>query len=168
MQIRSTNTDGATHFGGSVVAGHNSSHGVEIFGGSTGGSITPIGDDANISLTVRAKGTGVLAIGDSSNTVQFAGSTSPFAGMVRVVSTAVATPNFNSTGSMGLISTITIAGVNSSHLVLANPTNLSTGTLLTDVFAGSTAGSVNLKWNKYSTTTIAASTATIRFLIFRF
>lgn len=191
MQIRSTNTDGATHFGGSLVAGVNSSHGVEMFGGSTGGQIVPIGDDAAISMTVRAKGTGTLTLGDSSNTVSLmggaisrvgstvsigssgdvvlqAGSTAPFAGMVRVISTAVVTPNFNVTGYFGIVSTVTVAGVNSSHYILANPINVSTAVMITDVFAGSTAGSINLKWNKLSTITIAASTATIRFLIFRF
>lgn len=191
MQIRSTNADGSVHFGGSVVAGHNSSHGVEWFGGSTGGQIIPIGDDANISLRIRAKGTGTVVVGDSSNAVslmggaiarsgstvtvgssgdvvQIAGSTSPFAGMVRVESTAVVTPDFNSTGLMGIISTVTVAGVNSSHFILANAINVSTAVSLNGAWAGSTAGSVNLKWSKHSTITIAASTATIRFLIFRF
>jgi len=191
MQIRSTNTDGATHFGGSVVAAHNSSHGVEVYGGSTGGQIVPIGDDAAISMTIRAKGTGTLTLGDSSNAVslmggaisrsgstvlvgssgdvvQIAGSTAPFGGMVRVISTAIATPNFNVTGYFGIVSTVTVAGVNSSHMIVANPVNVSTAVLITDVFAGSTAGSINIKWSKQSTITIAASTCTIRFLIFRF
>jgi hypothetical protein len=183
MNNRST----GTHFGTDVVSNVESSHGVRLTGGSTGGVVEAFGDDANISLSIAGKGTGATRIGNSSSPVSLAGaatltagaiissgqtlqvgSTAPFAGFIRVESTSVATPNFNSTGSMGIVSTHTIAGVNSSHFILANAINVSTGVLLTDVFAGSTAGSVNLKWNKYSTTTIAASTATIRFLIVRF
>lgn len=165
-----------------------SSHGIHLSGGSTGGKVEPCGDDANIALRLYGKGTGTVFVGNSSNaavtvaapmtvvntvtistgTVVMHGSTAPFLGHVRVESTGVATPNFNSTGLFGIVSTHTVAGVNSSHFVLANATNLSTAIALSQAWAGSTAGSINLQWHKLSTVTIAASTATVRFLIFRF
>lgn len=166
MEYRSANP--GMHISNDVVAGVGSSHGIQIGGGSTGGVVQTVADDTSANLTLKAKGLGTVVVGDSSNTVQFAGSTAPFAGFVRVISTAVATPNFNSTGLFGIVSTVTVSGVNSSHIILSNPINLSTAVVLSDVWAGSTANSVNLKWNKLSTVTVSASTATIRFLVFRF
>jgi hypothetical protein len=64
MQFRDSSI--ATHFGRGIIAGVDSSHGVRIEGGSTGGLIEPVGDDANISLTIRAKGTGGVSFGAAS------------------------------------------------------------------------------------------------------
>jgi hypothetical protein len=52
-----------------IVSNVGSSHGVRLDGGSTGGVVEAFGDDANISLTVRGKGTGAVTIGNSSQTV---------------------------------------------------------------------------------------------------
>lgn len=65
----------ATHTGRGFIAGHDSSHGVRLEGGSTGGVVESVGDDDNIALTVRGKGTGRVAIGNSSQAVAIAGST---------------------------------------------------------------------------------------------
>jgi hypothetical protein len=46
-----------------------SSHGVQLSGGSTGGVVQPCGDDANISLFLRGKGTGGVTVGNSSSPV---------------------------------------------------------------------------------------------------
>jgi len=55
-----------THFGGDLTAGVHSSHGVELLGGSTGGTIRPASDDASAALNVRAKGpSGILNLGTS-------------------------------------------------------------------------------------------------------
>ena len=74
MEYRSTNAAGWTHHQGDLVAGVASSHGVQIGGGSTGGVVEAVGDDTNISLAVRGKGTGLLTVGNSSNPVTVAGS----------------------------------------------------------------------------------------------
>lgn len=68
----------ATHFGRGVIASAESSHGVRLEGGSTGGVVEPVGDDANIALTIRSKGTGPLGleIGTNPSTQAFA----PFRG----------------------------------------------------------------------------------------
>ncbi len=57
------------HISGNIVAGVGSSHGIEIGGGSTGGTIQAVGDDANISLSIFGKGSGGIVIGNSSQTV---------------------------------------------------------------------------------------------------
>lgn len=65
MEYRSTNTN-FVHFTGDVTAAVDSSHGVQLTGGSTGGIVQAVGDDANVSLTVRGQGTGRVTIGNSS------------------------------------------------------------------------------------------------------
>ena len=66
MLFRSTNSK-FTHFGGDVLSNiDDSSHGVQLTGGSTGGIVQPCGDEDNIALTVRGKGTGAVTIGNSS------------------------------------------------------------------------------------------------------
>ena len=75
MKYRSTQADGRyVHFGGDVVSNVESSHGVMLYGGSTGGKVIPVGDDANISLALEGKGTGAVVIGNSSQSPQIAGS----------------------------------------------------------------------------------------------
>ena len=65
MEFRSTNDLGYTHHLGDLVAQVGSSHGVKLTGGSTGGFIDAVGDDANITLAVRQKGTGLLRLGST-------------------------------------------------------------------------------------------------------
>lgn len=62
MDRRSTSAE-YTHFGGDVTAQVNSSHGVRLSGGSTGGIVQAVGDDTNVTLTVRGQGTGQVVIG---------------------------------------------------------------------------------------------------------
>ncbi len=160
-----------------LPAGDEANKGLTIAAKGTG-TLT-LGSSANQPLVITSSAVtfptgGSFAFGSNSTVVLSTGSvlqvgsTAPFAGFVRFTSTDVATPNFNSTAFFGIVSTYTLPGINSSHYVFANPTNLSTAIVLSDVWAGSTAGSVNLKWNKISTITISASTATIRFLVVRF
>jgi hypothetical protein len=171
MERRSTNVNGYTHFQFDVTAHAGSSHGVRLSGGSTGGIIEAVGDDTNVSLTIRSQGTGPITIGSTTQPVSFSGSTSPFQGFIRFTSTAVSTPNFNSTNLMVVESSVTIPGVNSSHFVMAQFRNngiASTDMTLTNVRPTSTNDEVLFAFEKHSTVTVAASTATIDFLVFRF
>lgn len=74
MLFRSTNSK-FTHHQGDFLSNTDdgSSHGVHLTGGSTGGIVQPCGDEDNIALTVRGKGTGPVRVGNSSQTVVFAG-----------------------------------------------------------------------------------------------
>lgn len=75
MLFRSTNNK-YTHFSGDVVSNvDDSSHGVHLSGGSTGGIVRPAGDETNIALTVSGKGSGITRIGSSVSAVQLGNST---------------------------------------------------------------------------------------------
>lgn len=179
MQFRSTNAK-FVHFGGDIVSNvDDSSHGVKLSGGSTGGVVEPVGDETNIALTVRPKGSGpmqvgasgTITIGTSNGAIQMGGSTAPFAGFIRHTDTAIATPNFNTTNAMVVESSVTITGVNSSHFVLGKV--VSNGVASTDFTVGdfrttSTANEVLFTFTKHSTVTVAASTCQMNFLVIRF
>lgn len=67
MNYRSSN---GGHLGGDFTIGVDSSHAVQLAGGSAGGVIRAVGDDANIAITLTGKGTGGVTIGDSSSPVR--------------------------------------------------------------------------------------------------
>lgn len=110
MQIRSTNADGFVHFGGSIWAGVNSSHGVEIYGASTGGVIQPVGDDTDIAITLRGKGAGGVQIGT--------GSTSPIVSIQRYLIQFSPAAMAASTASQ---STITVTGLTTTAVLFFQP-----------------------------------------------
>ena len=109
MDYRSTNADGRyTHFGGALVAGVEFGRGIELNPDSTAAApnIKPAGDDANIGMLVKAKGTGELAIGDSSNTVVIRGNP-------KVGSTASGSLGFK--GAFTALSTISWTAITAGH-----------------------------------------------------
>lgn len=198
MDRRSTSAE-YTHFGGDVTAQVNSSHGVRLSGGSTGGIVQSIADDTAASLRVFAQGAGNLLLGVAANPVEIAGSsigltsthialkstrvvlstgsvlqvgsTAPFAGFIRFTDTAVATPDFNTTNAMVIETSATITGANSSHFVIAQLRNngvASTDMSILNPRTTSTANEVLYGMAKFSTVAVAASTATVDFLVFRF
>lgn len=174
MQFRSSNSK-FTHFQGDVLSNiDDSSHGVKLSGGTTGGVVEAIGDETNIALTVRGKGSGNVTLGSSGASVFIAGSTTPFMGHIRFTDTAVATPNFATTNAMVMETTHVITGVPAATagaatnaFVLAMPHNLSTDCALLHSYIGSTAGDVHCRFAKVSTLTVASATATISFLVTR-
>ena len=174
MERRSTNPLGFSHFQYDVTAHVGSSHGVRLSGGSTGGIIEAVGDDTNVSLTIRGQGTGAITIGSSGSQVFIGGSTVASYGVLRATDTGVATPNFATTNAMVMETTHVITGLSSqtagtphTAFILANPHNLSTDCVLVGTYISDTAGDVHCRFAKHSTVTVAASTATIDFLVWR-
>ncbi len=161
MDRRSTSAE-YTHFGGDVTAQANSSHGVRLSGGSTGGIVQSVADDTAAALRVFAQGAGELYLGVAANPVAIVGSsislasthislqstrislstgsqiqigsTAPFAGFIRHSDTAIATPDFNTTNAMVIESSVTITGANSSHFVMGRI--VSNGVASTDFQVG--------------------------------
>mgnify|MGYP001571671590 CR=1 FL=1 len=188
MDTRSTNAVGYTHFTGDVTAQVGSSHGVRLSGGSTGGIIESVGDDADVTLSISAKGAGGVVIGNSSNAitlgngstlltlgatggqVRMGGSTAPFYGMVRYTDTAVTTPTLFNDTDAGRVAETThaLTGVNSSHFIIAQSTNLPAAVTIAGAYPGSTAGDVHIRFAKGSTVAVAGTTCTVQFLAFRF
>lgn len=111
MEFRSTNDNGYVHHQGDIVSNVssggpiNSSHGVLLSGGSTGGIVTAAGDETNIALTVRGKGAGPLNLGAA---------TAP----VTILSSNL---TIGSTGTLGLQPTstgnVTIGSTNSTVFI---------------------------------------------------
>ena len=163
MNIRSTNADGVVHFGGSVIAGVNSSHGVEIRGGSTGGVVAPIGDDANISILLKGQGTGAVNIGDSSqalnlnsSTVQIgSGSTTPVRFVQRYV---VQFTEPDLAASSWVDSSYTVAGLTTNCSLHFTPRLiLAAGYMVGDVRC-STVAELIIRWVNARGSTISGST----------
>jgi len=195
MDTRSQSNVGYVHHQGDVWAGVGSSHGVGIglHPTSTGAAVYSVGDDANVSLNVFAKGTGAVTLGNSSNTVtiagsgltlgganstlvtlgttggqvQIAGSTAPFAGFIRL-STDLTTPTIASTDVGSTYTTCTVPGANSSHFVVINSRNLSTAYAIGECGVTSTANELLIKFVKCSTVAGGASTFTANILVYRF
>jgi len=69
MEYRNSGVN--THYGGGLVAGVDRNAGTEILGST----ISVASDSATANLTVVAKGTGNIQLGDSSQTVSLGGST---------------------------------------------------------------------------------------------
>lgn len=124
MEFRSTNTVGYVHYQGDVVSNVGSSHGVQLTGGSTGGTVRPIGDDTSITLTLEAKGAGLLNLGQSSATVRIggAGSSGSTTGISMGQRYLVEwTVPAMSSGSTAAESTITVAGLTTNSLLFVSP-----------------------------------------------
>ena len=174
MDTRSNANVGYTHHIGELWTNVGSSHGVALTGGSTGGVVTAIGDDANVTLSLTGKGTGAVVLGNSSSPVTISSgavlqvnSTAPFAGFVRINSTT-RTPTLASTDAGEGVTTCTAPGAaNSSQFVLVNTANLSTQYAIGEAWVSS-ANEVKIKYIKGSTIAGSASSYALSLLIFRF
>ena len=164
MEFRSSNDNGYQHIKGDFVSNvssggvQNSSHGVHLTGGSSGGIVQSAGDETNIALRVRAKGAGPLILGDSSNTIFTGGSTSPFAGFLRTAISSFSAPAANTTNIMTVETTATFSGITSSHFLIFNSSNLSTDFALTWVRC-CTNNEVRMTFIKASTLAIATGSS---------
>src|SRR3990167_1308576 len=119
MQFRSTNSK-YTHFTGYVVSNvDDSSHGVKLSGGSTGGVVEPAGDETNIALRVGGKGTGVTFVGNSSSPVQLGASTHSITGIF--LHTVQYTPPAVEASSFTALSTITVVGLTTNAGLIFTP-----------------------------------------------
>src|SRR3990172_1917918 len=140
MLYRSTSAK-FTHHQGDFLSNTDdgSSHGVHLTGGSTGGIVQPCGDEDNIALTVRGKGTGPLILG--STHVIVGGSTTLIAIQKYVVQF---TPPAVEASSWADLSTITVTGLatNSALFGTFRQIDMAPSTLGSYVFslACSTAG----------------------------
>lgn len=110
MEFRSTNNS-YVHFLGDVVSNVDSSHGVQLTGGSTGGVINAVGDDTNITLTLNGKGSGAVVIGNSSSPTQLGQTfTIQYTPAVLAASTSAQ-------------STITVTGLSTGRPLVFTPTS---------------------------------------------
>jgi len=152
MEYRSSNA--GQHISGSFVAGVGSSHGVEIGGGSTGGTVNPVGDDANISLAVAGKGTGFTRLGNSSAVARIGGSTTGFAAAERYI---VEFTEPDSPASTYVDSTYTVTGLTTNAVLSFTPrVRLAAGYHIGDVRC-STADELTIRWSHNGGSTASGS-----------
>lgn len=126
MDRRSTNTVGYTHFGGDVTAQVDSSHGVRLTGGSTGGILEAVGDDTNVTLTVRAQGAATVVLAstnqgvrlNSTTTILGSGSTTPIANFDRYL-IQYTVPALSSGAASA--STVTVTGLTTNSILTLTP-----------------------------------------------
>ena len=155
MQYRDSSQN-SMHLLAGVAASVESSHGVAIWGASTGGVVESIGDDANISLTLRGKGTGAVVVGNSSSPVQWGQLfTVQFTPSVLAASTSVQ-------------STITVTGLSTGRPLLFTPTTPGLGMAYAFRAQCSTANELRLTQQNISGSTIGSGESTARGLLIQF
>lgn len=176
MERRSTNPLGFTHFQYDVTAHVGSSHGVRLSGGSTGGIIEAVGDDTNVSLTIRGQGTGSVTIGSSGADVFIGGSTVAWQGFLQATDTAVSTPALFNDTDAGRVAETThaVTGLSSQtysspadYYIITTAPNLPAAVTVCGAYVGSTANQIHVRLAKGSTVAVAATTCTFNFLIVR-
>ena len=154
-----------THFSGDFVAGVGSSHGVELLGGSTGGTVQPASDDANASLNVRAKGTGLTNIGNSSAVVRIGGSTSGISAIERYI---VEFTEPDLPASTWVNSTYTVTGLTTNAAMFATARlNLANGYTM-GVVRCSSANELTIRWVNEGGSTVSGSTNRLTLLAIKF
>lgn len=100
----------ATHHGKGLITSVDANAGVEMIGST----VVAASDSAAAGLTIKAKGTGTLTLGDSSNVVVVNGSTTPFKLVAGVSTTTI--PNMP--GASQDVSTFAAAGISTGDLIL--------------------------------------------------
>lgn len=156
------NSGNATHHVNGLAAGVGSSHAVELGGGSTAGTITAISDDASANLSILAKGTGNLRLGDSSNAVYLNGSTTAFKIVVGESTMTAPAMAANSQAE----STFTATGISTGDIVLSVDfrNTLSTSYLPGYAYVGA-ADKIHVPLGNVHASTISASTGvTVRWM----
>lgn len=166
MQRRSTL---GTHFGTELVAMVESSHGVRLTGGSTGGVVEAFGDDTSIACWFRGKGAGLTRLGSSGSTgsaVRIAGSTTGLEGIERYL-VQFTPPDLSSFANADSTFTVTGATTNASYVFTERLAINSTGYIVTDVRC-STANEVTMRFTNVSGSTQSGSTNRGTLLQFRY
>lgn len=163
MDYRSTETQ-YVHFGGSVIAGAGFGSGVELVPNSSANNptIQPAGDETNKGITIKAKGTGLVTIGDSSQTVQFGNSTT---GISKFQRYTVQFTEPDAPASTYVDSTLTVTGATTNASYIFTPRSPLAAGYATATARCSSANEIIVRWVNAGTST--ASGATNRAIIFQ-
>lgn len=156
MRYRSTNVRGWTHHLGDLVAQVESSHGIQLSGGSTGGVVEAVGDDANIAAVFRGKGTGFSQLGNSSAVARIGGSTTGISLLQRY--TVQFTEPDLSSGPASADSTYTVTGATTNANYLFTPRLTPVAGYGIGAVWCSTADELKIRWTGNSADTISGST----------
>lgn len=161
MEYRSTAA--GQHISGHFVAGVGSSHGIEIGGGSTGGTVQPVGDDSNITLTVKGKGVGHTVIGSTASKVTLGGSTGGVS-LMQASLIQFTVPALSSAGAAGSVadSTATLTGATTNAFYIVQQRVAYNSTVDPGVYVTarcSTADELRLTFWNHSGSSLSGSTS---------
>lgn len=152
MERRSTNPNGGTHYQYDVTAGVGSSHGVRLTGGSTGGIVEAVGDDTNVTLTLRGQGAGGIVLGQAS--------TASISAMT-VALLQFTVPALTTSGIAPVESTLAYAGMTTNSIYFVSrraPYNSTLATSLEVLACPATAG-LRLTFFNHGASSLSGSTA---------
>lgn len=172
MERRSTNDIGYVHYQGDVVSNVGSSHGVRLGGGSTGAVIEPLADDTSVRLTIRGKGAGALALGESSATIIFgagsSGSTTGISWMQRYL--VQWTVPALSSGSTAVNTTVAVTNLTTNSILVLSPRVQVNSSVIGITLHPrcSTADELVIEQNKIGESSISGSTQSAYLLQVRF
>ena len=163
MLFRSTNSK-FTHFQGDVLSNiDDSSHGVHLAGGSTGGIVQPCGDEDNIVLAVRGKGTGFTRLGNSSALARIGASTTGLSNLQRYL-VEFTPPALASTAVV--VSTYAVVGLTTNAAILAlTPRLIYSSNYVVHGARCSTADELSVTWSNLLTSTIGTGESTNRWTL---
>lgn len=151
----------ATHYTRGVILSVESSHGVRVEGGSTGGIVEAVGDDSSIALVVQQKAGALLTLGSTSGSIQVGNSTTPLLAVQRYVvqftPAALAANTFAE-------STITVTGLTTNASLVFTPRSAVTGAY-NYLVRCSTAAELKFSEQNNSASTIGTGESTSRGLL---
>lgn len=175
MQRRSTSGIGYTHYGGDVTAQVDSSHGVRLSGGSTGGIVEAVGDDTNVSLTIRAQGAGGITIGSTNQALVFnstttrigSGSTTAIGNIDRYL-VQYTVPALSS-GPAASESTVAVTGLTTNSILILQNRLINNSTGQVSLHARcSSANELTIQFVSNDASSLSGSTQSAYLLQFRF
>ncbi len=132
IAARSTNIYGFVHFGGEVISGIEAGVGVRLPACATSATpvLEPFGDESNIGLTIKGKGTGTQTFGGSSGATVIAGTSVQLAagsGIKGAYSTTFSWTNASITSGQTAELTLTSAVGSPTHPILGDLVSISLG-----------------------------------------
>ena len=177
MEFRSTNDNGWIHRQGDIVTNVssggpiNSSHGVHLTGGSSGGIVQGAGDEAAVALRVRGKGTGPLILGSTSASVAIGSdstNSTSFLSSIQRFFVQYTVPALSS-GPFATESTVTVAGLSTAGILILQNRIINNSTAAVDVRPRcSTANELTILFANESVSSLSGSTQSAYLLQFAF
>jgi len=176
IAARSTNVKGFVHFGGDVVSGIDHGTGIVLGTASTAATpyLEPIADESNANIGIRAKGTGTITIGNSSNVISFgAGLTTPKLGVASTTAWTLVqryVVQFTApalAASTSVASTYTVTGLTTNSVLMFTPTN-PISPAYTYMPYCSTANELVIHWGNIFGSTIGTGESTNRGILLQF
>lgn len=173
MEFRSSNSIGYVHFQGDIVSNvssggvDNSSHGVRLTGGSTGGIVTAAGDETNIALNITPKGSGPLFL--NSTTMLVGNRSTSLLAYIQRYRIDWTMPAVSSAGINAVDTTLAVTGVTTNAMYIIQQTQIWNSTMdpgLMVTARCSTANELKITVGNFGPSSVSGSTVSANLLQF--